>query len=113
MTGGGGDPSSSWEATEAGVLWQPEARAADLAEPEGGPPLVPLSQADLAEMCGLSRKVVNGHLAALDAAGWIERCYGEIHIRNAAALVLDSGSPTVRRGSGARPADRTRPPRNF
>ena len=39
MTGGGGDPSSSWEATEAGVLWQPEARAADLAELEGGPPL--------------------------------------------------------------------------
>lgn len=39
MTGGGGDPSSNWEATEAGVLWQPEARATDLAEPEGGPPL--------------------------------------------------------------------------
>ena len=51
-----------------------------------GAPRVTVTQAALAEMCGLSRKVVNAHLAALDDAGWIERCYGAIHIRNAAVL---------------------------
>ena len=51
-----------------------------------GAPRVTVTQAALAEMCGLSRKVVNGHLSVLEDAGAIERCYGEIHIRNAAAL---------------------------
>lgn len=35
----GGDPSNGWQATEAGVLWEPEARAADLAEPDTDRPL--------------------------------------------------------------------------
>jgi len=55
-------------------------------DPEGGPPLVPLSQTDLAEMCGLSRKTVNGHLDRLDRAGLIERCYATIFIHDVAGL---------------------------
>jgi len=55
-------------------------------DPEGGPPLVPLSQPDLAEMCGLSRKTVNGHLDRLDRAGLIERCYATIFIHDVAGL---------------------------
>ncbi|MFM9916478.1 MAG: dethiobiotin synthase [Rhizobacter sp.] len=36
---GGIDPASGWQSTEAGVLWEPEARAADLAEPHADLPL--------------------------------------------------------------------------
>ncbi len=36
---GVGDPSSAWEETEAGVLWAPEARPADLAESDVDLPL--------------------------------------------------------------------------
>lgn len=45
-----------------------------------GPGAVPLSQTDLAELCGLSRKSANAHLAALEAAGVIRRGYGSIRI---------------------------------
>lgn len=45
-----------------------------------------LTQADIAEMCGLSRKSVNGHLSAMERAGWIERGYMEIMIRNPAGI---------------------------
>lgn len=48
---------------------------------------VDLTQTDLAEMCGLSRKVVNGHLAALEAAGLIERRYCAILLRDRDGLV--------------------------
>jgi CRP-like cAMP-binding protein len=47
---------------------------------------VPLAQADLAELCGLSRKAANGHLAALEAAGAISRGYGRILLRDTALL---------------------------
>lgn len=47
---------------------------------------VMLSQSDLAEMCGLSRKATNQHLAALERIGAIERGYGRIAIIDAAAL---------------------------
>jgi len=47
---------------------------------------VVLGQSDLAEMCGLSRKATNAHLAALERAGAIERGYGRIAITDAAAL---------------------------
>lgn len=60
---------------------------------DGGAPGVTHSQTDIAEMCGLSRKSVNGHLAAMERAGWIERGYMQIAIRNPAAL---------RRAAGAR-----------
>lgn len=47
---------------------------------------VMLSQSDLAEMCGLSRKATNEHLAALERIGAIERGYGRIAIIDAAVL---------------------------
>ena len=50
---------------------------------EGG---AALGQADLAEMCGLSRKSVNAHLAALERRGAIARGYGRIAILDAGAL---------------------------
>jgi CRP-like cAMP-binding protein len=43
---------------------------------------VPVSQADLAELCGLSRKATHAHLAALEAAGTIARGYRGITIRD-------------------------------
>lgn len=48
--------------------------------------VVPLTQADLAELCGLSRKVANAHLAALEGAGAIVRRYRRIAIIDAATL---------------------------
>lgn len=50
---------------------------------EGG---AALGQADLAEMCGLSRKSVNAHLAALERRGAIARGYGRIAILDVGAL---------------------------
>jgi CRP-like cAMP-binding protein len=47
---------------------------------------ISLSQNDVAEMCGLSRKSVNGHLAAMERAGLIERGYMAIRIHNPAGL---------------------------
>ncbi|WEK43805.1 MAG: Crp/Fnr family transcriptional regulator [Candidatus Sphingomonas colombiensis] len=46
----------------------------------GGGGVAAVSQADLAEMCGLSRKVTNMHLAALEHGGAITRGYGRIVI---------------------------------
>lgn len=51
-----------------------------------GDDIVRATQADLAEMCGLSRRVANAHLAALEAAGLIERRYRRIAIRETAGL---------------------------
>jgi CRP-like cAMP-binding protein len=39
---------------------------------------VAVNQADLAEMCGLTRKTVNGHLRALERIGLLRLGYGEI-----------------------------------
>jgi CRP-like cAMP-binding protein len=47
---------------------------------------VAVSQADLAEMTGLSRKTVNGHLAAFERAGAIGRGYRAITVRDHAML---------------------------
>lgn len=46
----------------------------------------PLSQSDLAEWCGLSRKTANAHLAALEQAGAIVRGYGTIALSDVALL---------------------------
>lgn len=51
-----------------------------------------LTQGDIAEMCGLSRKSVNGHLSAMERAGWIERRYMAIIIRNPAGLRRAAGT---------------------
>lgn len=46
----------------------------------------PLSQADLAELSGLSRKSTNAHLAALEADGVICRGYGSIRVLDRSRL---------------------------
>lgn len=48
--------------------------------------LAPLTQADIAELCGLSRKAANAHIGALEAAGAIVRGYGNLRIKNPALL---------------------------
>ncbi len=46
----------------------------------------PLSQADLAELSGLSRKAANAHLGELEATGIIHRGYGRIRLLDVARL---------------------------
>lgn len=70
----------------------PRARvAARLAVLGGSETQVAVTQSDLAELTGLSRKSVNGHLAALARAGAIERGYAGIAIRDRAALARFAG----------------------
>ena len=74
------------------LLLPPRARiAARLLAQARNDAQVALSQNDLAEMCGLSRKSVNGHLAVMERAGVIERGYMAIHIRNPTALSRVAG----------------------
>lgn len=47
---------------------------------------VMLTQAELAELCGLSRKTVNGHLHTLERAGLLTRAYGRIAAVDVAGL---------------------------
>lgn len=51
----------------------------------------PLTQLDLAEWCGLSRKAANAHLAALERAGAIARGYGTVVLRDVAMLADATG----------------------
>jgi len=47
---------------------------------------IPVSQADLAEMIGVTRKAVNGWLGELEAAGFVRRGYGVIAVLEPARL---------------------------
>lgn len=47
---------------------------------------LPVTQSQLGEMTGLSRKTVNAHLKALEKAGAISLSYGHIAVRNGARL---------------------------
>lgn len=47
---------------------------------------IAVSQADLAEMIGVTRKAVNGWLGELEAAGLVERGYGVIRVLEAQRL---------------------------
>ena len=48
--------------------------------------VAPLTQADLAELCGLSRKAVSAHLATFERSGTIARAYGKVQLLDVAAL---------------------------
>lgn len=65
------------------------------------PALVPLTQADLAEMCGLSRPTVQHVLASLERRGLIKAGYRRIEILDPAGLVGGGGDETARAGSAA------------
>lgn len=62
-----------------------------------------VSQVDLAEMCGVTRKTANGHLADFEAAGLIERGYARIVLCDRAGLraIADDAASAVL-ASGAR-----------
>ena len=47
---------------------------------------VPLSQATLAEMVGVTRKAVNGWLGELERRGLVALGYGRIEVRDRAGL---------------------------
>lgn len=74
-------------------------RLALLAEGSGeNPPVVPITQADLAEMCGLSRPTVQQALASLERRGLVKPGYRRIHILKLAGLLSrreDGMEPTV------------------
>lgn len=53
---------------------------------EGRPPTVTVSQSELGELTGLTRKAVNAHLALLETAGSIRRAYGRVMLTDLAAL---------------------------
>lgn len=53
---------------------------------------VQVRQSDLAEMCGMTRKAINDHLAALEADGLIRRGYGAITLLSAAGIAAAARS---------------------
>lgn len=59
------------------------ARLAQLADDEG---VVAATQADLAEMCGLSRKSASGHILALARNGWVVPLYRSLLVTRPDAL---------------------------
>src|ERR1700712_2807339 len=59
------------------------ARLAQLAGAEG---VVAATQADVAEMCGLSRKSASGHILALAEREWVVPLYRSVLVTNPAAL---------------------------
>jgi CRP-like cAMP-binding protein len=64
----------------------PRARIAARLMQFAGERVAPLAQSDVAELCGLSRKAANAHLAALEALGAIIRGYGSIRLLDCALL---------------------------
>jgi CRP-like cAMP-binding protein len=58
-------------------------RLAQLADGEGE---IAATQADIAEMCGLSRKAASGHILALAKRGWIVPGYRSLRVVDGAAL---------------------------
>lgn len=59
------------------------ARLAQLADNEG---VVAATQADVAEMCGLSRKSASGHILALAEREWVVPLYRSVLVTNLPAL---------------------------
>ncbi|HEX4695171.1 Crp/Fnr family transcriptional regulator [Sphingomonas sp.] len=64
------------------------ARLAQLADEEG---VVPATQTDLAEMCGLSRKSASGHILALARREWVVPLYRSLLVTDRAALRAFAG----------------------
>lgn len=80
------------------------ARLALLAQRTDGrmPAVIPLTQSDLAEMCGLSRPTVQQVLASLERRGLIKAGYRRIEILDPTRLAAGQGDDAgVARGSAA------------
>ena len=65
--------------------------AARLAQLADASDEVAATQADVAEMCGLSRKSASGHILALAKRGWVEPGYGSLVVKDVAALRAFAG----------------------
>lgn len=64
------------------------ARLAQLADEDG---MIAATQADIAEMCGLSRKSASGHILALAQRGWVAPGYRSLLVMDAGALRAFAG----------------------
>lgn len=53
---------------------------------EGKPPFVAVSQSELGELTGMTRKAANAHLALLEEQGLIKRAYGKVMLLDEARL---------------------------
>lgn len=53
---------------------------------EGRPPFVAVSQTELGELCGLTRKAINAHLGAMEEGGLVRRAYGRVDLLDLPAL---------------------------
>lgn len=69
-----------------GLLLPPRRRVAMRITQAARDGMVPLTQSELAELCGLSRKTVHAHLDALEQAGLLTRAYGRITALDLAGL---------------------------
>jgi CRP-like cAMP-binding protein len=81
----------------ADVEYRVSARLALLAERSGRkrPAVVPITQAELAEMCGLGRHTVQQVLANLEKRGLIKAGYRRIEVESPEALTVGSGRAAV------------------
>lgn len=95
----GADQPTLWQVVSELVYAQLDASVHGLAQILALPPrariaarlmlfadVVPLTQAHLGELCGLSRKSTSAHLTALEAAGAITRSYAAIRLVDRAVL---------------------------
>jgi CRP/FNR family transcriptional regulator, cyclic AMP receptor protein len=57
-----------------------------LALAEGQPPFVAVSQSELGELTGMTRKAANAHLALLEEQGLVKRAYGKVLLVDEARL---------------------------
>ena len=53
---------------------------------EGRPPFVAVSQSELGQLTGMTRKAANAHLALLEEQGLIKRAYGKVMLLDEARL---------------------------
>jgi CRP-like cAMP-binding protein len=53
---------------------------------EGQPPFVAVSQSELGELTGMTRKAANAHLALLEEQGLVKRAYGKVMLLDEARL---------------------------
>ena len=81
----------------ADVEYRVATRLALLAERAGGkrPSIVPVTQSELAEMCGFSRHTVQQVLSNLEGRGLIKAGYRRIEVPSPEALTLGSGRNVV------------------
>jgi DNA-binding MarR family transcriptional regulator len=59
---------------------------------EGQPPFVAVSQSELGELTGMTRKAANAHLGLLEDQGLVKRAYGKVMLLDAERLQSLAGA---------------------